>query len=46
MHTTGGDIALGSEVMKRCHYCREPGHFMRECEKKTKDMAMVKEQSS
>ena len=30
---------------KRCHYYRKPVHFIRECEKNTKDVAQKKGQS-
>ena len=41
-----GEIKLKTRSKeKRCHYCGWPGHFIRECEKKTKDMAKEKGQS-
>ena len=31
-------LTLGTKV-RRFHYCREPGHFMKECHKKKRDQA-------
>ena len=43
--TIGRDLAQGPEV-KRCHYIRKPGHIVRGCDRKTKDVAKRKEQAS
>ena len=31
---------------RKCHYCREPGHLMRECQKKNRDQAKEGEQKT
>ena len=31
---------------RMCHYYREPGHFMRECQKKKRDQAKQGEQKT
>ena len=31
---------------RKCHYCREPGHFIRECQKKEPNQVKQREQKA
>ena len=31
------DPLLGIKMKRKCHYCKEPGHFIRECQKRKWD---------